>query len=101
MDRSIAMYKRVFASIFFLASVAAAFAQPGVHERERDSAVDGQSAGRGNQERRAALRNALQAQRSQEGSAEQGGRSDRQLSVRERGELRQQLRQQKQDGDRK
>lgn len=86
------MYKTICVCICVLIGLTTAFAQPGVqggrtserHSTEQD-----------NQTRRIALRKALQAQRNEGSASHLGTRAGRELSDKERSELRQQLRQQR------
>ena len=95
------MHHRFFVSLLCLTGWTTALAQPGAHERGPEKPVSGQSVVRYNQDQRMALRNALQAQRSQGVDVEPSGRVVRQLTMRERDELRQQLRQNQWEDERK
>ena len=95
MERSIAMYKPFCICLCLLISLPAAWAQPGVRGGK---VADGPATEQAHQARRVALRNALQAQRSMGAASHSGSRGgERELSVQERGELRQQLRQQRRE----
>lgn len=94
MERSIAMYKPICVCIFLSIGLTTALAQAGVRGGDIS---DRQSIEQDNQARRVALRNALQSQRNAGSASHLGTRAERELSAKERGELRQQLRQQRRE----
>ncbi|MBK7005287.1 MAG: hypothetical protein IPH37_09150 [Burkholderiales bacterium] len=92
MERSIAMYKPFCVCICLLTGLACAVAQPAT---QGNKSPDRPRAAQDEQARRLALRQALQAQHSAGNTESSGARARRELSLRERSELRQQLRQQR------
>lgn len=88
------MYKRFCVGICLAAGLVTALAQPGAHS---EKAPAGQGTALDNPAQRQALRNALQAQRSMGAASHPGARAGRELTAQERGELRQQLRQQRRE----
>ena len=94
MERLLAMYQPFCVAIFLSVSLCTAFAQSGTHDAKTSA---GHVTEPDSQARRVALRRALQAQRVSAPVAQTGARGERQLSAKERGELRQQLRQQRRE----
>ncbi len=96
------MFKQLAVGFFFGVWVLSAFAQPGIGNRDTDrdrATASVQQTDADAQIRRAALRQALQAQRDgfTPAPAPSPSKVVRQLNLQERAELREQLRQQRRD----
>lgn len=94
MERLIAMYKPICVCVYLLIGLTTAFAQPGA---QGGRTSDRHSVEQDDQARRMALRKALGAQRNVASASHVGVRAERELTAKERDELRQQLRQQRRE----